>query len=363
MPKLESRKGFTLVELLVVIAIIGILIGMLLPAVQQVREAARRSQCSNNLKQVVLAAHNHESALQVFPAGRLGSDNANEPTSTSSVTGLEMHSLGASAFVLLLPYMEQNAAFNQISLDEVPIWQAGSAWAEPSGSGASVIQACIDVLGEQLPMLVCPSDNLEPVVAADVVHGTTFGPATGSYAFCMGEYDTGIQGVKKRGEPFRVNNSEEDYGGVFHYGGKGGFNKFGFKDIADGSSNTIFCWRDNRRPSFIGQSNIWSNGNRYTSSLRGTGTPLNFPLDPNGEDGISLRRVLCLGAAGSGTCNGGFASSHAGGANFGFGDGRVSASLNESIVEDVVYQAFSTRDGGEVVGRAVNRNMLSSIGW
>lgn len=340
----KKKDGFTLVELLVVIAIIGILIGMLLPAVQQVREAARRSQCANQVKQVALATHNYESAFGVFPAGRLGSDNAGETASTSSVTGLKMHSLGASAFVLLLPYMEQIAAFDQISLDEVPIWQAGGVWANPSGSGASVIQACIDVLGEQLPELVCPSDNLEPVVAAAIVHQITFGPATGSYAFCMGEYDTGIQGVKKRGEPFRVSNSEEDHGGVFHYGGKGGSIKFGFRDITDGSSNTFFLGEtiEGHR---IGQTNIWSNGNRYTSSLRGTGTPLNFPLDPNGEDGIVFSGSVS-GAAG-GTSNGGFASSHAGGANFGFGDGRVSF-VNENV-EDVVYQAFSTRAGGEVV--------------
>ncbi|MEM7475507.1 MAG: DUF1559 domain-containing protein [Planctomycetota bacterium] len=105
---LPRRKGFTLVELLVVIAIIGILVGLLLPAVQAAREAARRMQCSNNLKQLALAALNYESAHRRFPARQAGSGAiAGQP-------GPNGQRLRMSGFVQLLPFLEQTPLYNLI---------------------------------------------------------------------------------------------------------------------------------------------------------------------------------------------------------------------------------------------------------
>ena len=103
----KTTKGFTLVELLVVIAIIGILIGMLLPAVQQVREAARRTTCSNNLKQMALAMLNHESAFQHFPAGI-----RSNATFIETGNQQEAQQPGLNWGVSVLPYIEQNAIYD-----------------------------------------------------------------------------------------------------------------------------------------------------------------------------------------------------------------------------------------------------------
>ena len=99
----RNERGFTLVELLVVIAIIGILIALLLPAVQAAREAARRSSCTNNLKQLALAMHNHESTYKEYPAGREGCDGACNPKNGP----------GTSGFVYILPYIEQQNLYDQ----------------------------------------------------------------------------------------------------------------------------------------------------------------------------------------------------------------------------------------------------------
>src|SRR5216684_3222505 len=96
----NRRHGFTLIELLVVIAIIGILIALLLPAVQKIREAAARMQCANNLHQMGLALHNYESSFQAFPTGGEGTDFANAPAGPSV---FDRH----STFTMLLPYIEQ----------------------------------------------------------------------------------------------------------------------------------------------------------------------------------------------------------------------------------------------------------------
>ncbi len=137
----KRARGFTLIELLVVIAIIAVLIALLLPAVQQAREAARRIQCRNNLKQLGLALHNYHSAHDIFPIGGLGA------VSNTYFIG------EASFFVALLPYLDQSAAYNQFDF--------GSAFNRADGDIDRMTPAMISLYSKlRVPGLNCPSSEL-----------------------------------------------------------------------------------------------------------------------------------------------------------------------------------------------------------
>src|SRR5260221_1389574 len=110
----HRKKGFTLIELLVVIAIIAILIGLLVPAVQKVREAANRMSCTNNLHQISLAAHNYHSALGVLPPGVIISPNSNTTLNPGATFDPPFSGPYTGCLVFLLPYIEQDNIYKQI---------------------------------------------------------------------------------------------------------------------------------------------------------------------------------------------------------------------------------------------------------
>ena len=140
----SRRSGFTLVELLVVIAIIGTLVGLLLPAVQAAREAARRSQCSNNMKQQGLAFQNHHDALNAFPNGGAGTSWWANPYSQET--------WGHSQWVRLLPYMEESAMYGRLK------WNAKGS--TPAGFNSGWDGNAATWQDKRIKMLICPSSSL-----------------------------------------------------------------------------------------------------------------------------------------------------------------------------------------------------------
>lgn len=174
---MTQRKGFTLVELLVVIAIIGMLVGLLLPAVQQAREAARRMQCNNNLKQIGLACMNHESGNQIFPSGGWNQSYVGDPNK-----GFGKGQPGSWIYSLL-PFMEQNA-----------IYQLG---ASNTVSTSTPTLDTDDCLATALNPFICPSRRTAKVypLGTKSYSNSNFGANDGAksdYAACYGSTEFSV---------------------------------------------------------------------------------------------------------------------------------------------------------------------------
>jgi prepilin-type N-terminal cleavage/methylation domain-containing protein/prepilin-type processing-associated H-X9-DG protein len=305
----SRRSAFTLIELLVVIAIIAILIGLLLPAVQKVREAAARAKCQNNLKQIGLALHNYHDVNGRFPAGRFGCDGSGTPCTADSATSVNRG--GSSGFVAILPNLELNNIYTSLGTTEADVpWPTtdNATWRTTDRIG----------LESRPSVLVCPSDTAQPSVANTGL-GPTINAAIGSYALVAGTYGPS-QGISA--------NVKFDNTGLFLYR-----NTRRMADIIDGTSNTLIVGEvfDGH---LSNNQNIWSVGSRHTHCLRTTENPINTPpgTGVTYNDGGTLR-------------NGAFMSRHVGGANFGLGDGSV-RSLNQNI-DITIYRNASTIRGGE----------------
>ena len=288
----KKSSGFTLIELLVVIAIIAILIALLLPAVQQAREAARRSTCKNNMKQLGLALHNYHDVHSAFPAGRMR-------TTASDY-------LGHSTQTMLLPYIDQAPLYNQMN------FTVGFNSAPNFALGQTILTA-----------FLCPSN---PTTEGVDYTGASAGPDAAR---------THYEGISDSGSGRRGTSSivVSNGNGLFFWN-----SKVKLQDITDGASNTLaFCEvvskgaGKNDAPAWIA----------YGDGI-GTINGINAPWQTNGGI-LPLTHNMYNGDAFSGP-----ASFHVGGCHFTLGDGSVRF-LSENMSQTILT-SLTTRAGGEIVG-------------
>lgn len=345
-PNSPSRSGFTLVELLVVIAIIGVLIAMLLPAVQAAREAARRSQCTNNLRQLVLAMHNYESALGALPPGYVSASEspARDPETWDAPPGWGW---GAK----ILDYLEESTISVALHQDE-PIWFTDHA----------------NLVGTTLPAFLCPSVSgpREPFVVRDesgspvnrgtgeILLGRSHYVASHGQESCWGEC-----GATNSGPVFsNIYTSETvnvTHGGDVSKVADGPFyrnSRTRFADVTDGLSKSIF----------LGEHSSRLSEKTWVGVVPGAFTHPEFESPENGPDAAATL-VLVHGGPSGGELDitgepiihpinfptyhvGQMYAEHPGGGNVAMGDASVRF-VSESV-SLITWAEYSSINEGEV---------------
>jgi len=325
----SQRRGFTLIELLVVIAIIAVLIGLLLPAVQSAREAARRAQCVNNLKQLGLAMHNYHDTLGAFPPGSL------------NYTGV-FSSPRQTWMVHLYPFMESTNIYNNFnfSLTGPPF---GLPWYNTVNSfGPTAITAVV------VSTLLCPSDGLAPPIFKQRYPANAPEPQTN---YLSRSNYLGFFGDINHFSAYNKANGHQKATFGFNLSTK-------IADFTDGTSNSLAIgeyllgageaedgrgclWAD-----FAGYSHI------YTQLTPNSSSPdLLYPnycfFPPDVNFNYPRRNLPCANGTGGGTDTAASRSRHPGGVNILMGDGSVRFAKN--TVNVFVWRALGSIAGGEVI--------------
>ena len=350
----RKKHGFTLIELLVVIAIIAILIALLLPAVQQAREAARRTQCKNNLKNIGLALHNYHDVYSMFPPGTIASSRGG---------------WGTSWFVRILPFADQAPLFNQMDFNGVhPGWthNTGAEGGFPQSAGWRNGEAA---KGLPIPWMLCPSSPLPKLVNAGGGHLITAPHYIGIGGAADGNSRTdpwfktdAFRNASIHPSGTRSGCCGADAGGrVAHGGVMVPTEGKAIRDITDGSTNVImvgecatFAVDVNGNQRNIQGAHGWLMGSPR-NSIRPFNermfnlTFINYP--PNFVSKAQNAAAVNQGNVGIGRnfgANNGLYSQHSGGVQVVIGDGSVRF-LSENIDMETLRR-LATRDDGKVVG-------------
>lgn len=326
-------RAFTLVELLVVVAIIGILLAMLLPAVQAAREAARRTQCQNNIKQLGIAITGYETLHKTFPEN----------------WGTKDGTKGHSWLTYILPEIEQQTLFQTIALGQ-PVSYVNAAGGQPNQQAAKT----------RVDTFCCPSDLHDGTMKNQLMSSGTSAAvgtwAVTNYKACSGanwgdlDHDPATTSVdpvcnfkyRKNDDGFAGRNYNTydglDQGDGVICAGQGADNKTkaakyrtGIGDIRDGASNTFALGET------LPELCSWSAWYSYEGSTATCGIPLNYKKPDTPTKFFYQERQN----------NSGFHSYHSGGANFGMCDASVH--FIENSIDPAVYRALGTIDGEEVV--------------
>ena len=323
---LRRSRGFTLIELLVVIAIIAILIALLLPAVQQAREAARRTQCKNNLKQYGLALHNYHDVYSCFPL----SSNGGAVTWDNGAIGWQAR---------ILPYTEQVGLYNEI--DWVMPQTPGRAMDKTLAGGKFLRQ-------HNVPYAQCPSDA-SPTPDTNWAQASYCGnlgsqQTPSANGACNRYFTAGVHYQSPGGDAGHGN--DQNKSGISGMFGRIMWSKMTMADIVDGTTNTIMVGEI--LPACNDHTGGWWHFNGMAQAHASTSVPINMrttctaPYKPQTSEWPGCE------AKSNWNLSWGFRSSHVGGAQFLLGDGSVKF-ISQNIDYET-YQRLGARGDGKVVG-------------